>query len=198
MKPFLAVALFLALPAAALADPAGQSPDDPLRRGRTELGLRVGFGYAMDLWGGLPDSEFLTLGVEAAHVLTPPIFAGPCRGNLMISGEFYPAIAFHEDSGTTFAYSAAMMFRYHFTPGARVRPFISAGAGIVLSARPIPRDISRTNFTPQGGGGVTVVLRRDALLSFEYRIHHMSDGVLTDYNPGANSNAFQVGVSWIR
>ena len=58
--------------------------------------------------------------------------------------------------------------------------------------------ISRVNFTPQGGGGVSVALASGARFSVEYRIHHMSDGVLTDYNPGANSSEVQVGISWIR
>ncbi len=191
-----AAALVMVMPAVARAQTA-DSPGDPLTRGRTEIGVGVGFGNAMDIWGGLPDSEFLTLGVDIGYVLTGPIFAGPCRGNLLISGEFYPAIAFHENVGTTYALSTALIFRYHFTPGARVRPFISAGAGVVLSDKPIPRNISRTNFTPQGGGGLTVAIRRNSLLSFEYRIHHMSDGILTTYNPGVNSNVFQVGFSWI-
>ena len=73
-----------------------------------------------------------------------------------------------------------------------------AGAGIVFSARPIPRDISRVNFTPQGGGGIAVPVRNGALLSIEYRIHHMSDWVLTPYNPGANSSEIQFGITWIR
>jgi hypothetical protein len=33
-----------------------------------------------------------------------------------------------------------------------MRPLFSASGGIVLSAAPIPRDISRVNLTPQGGG----------------------------------------------
>jgi hypothetical protein len=79
-----------------------------------------------------------------------------------------------------------------------MRPFISAGGGIVLSARPIPRDISNVNFTPQGGGGLAVTLGGGTVFSVEYRIHHMSDGVLTEFNPGVNSSEFLVGISWIR
>ena len=198
MKSFLIATLLLAVPVAALARQSDPPPEDPLVRGRTEIGLRVGVGFGMHLWGGLPDSEFLALGVDVAQVLTGPLPAGPLSGHFVIAGEFYPAIVFHEDAGTTFATSVAMMMRYHFAPGARVRPFISAGGGMVFSAGAIPRDISRVNFTPQGGGGVTVVLRRDTLLSIEYRLHHMSDGVLTDYNPGVNSSVFLVGISWIR
>jgi hypothetical protein len=195
----LAVAAFVLLaPVTALAGPLSPPQEDPLTRGRTEIGVHFVYGHAMNVWGGLPDSEFLTFGVTAGHVLTPPVFAGPCRGNLVIAGEFSPAIAFHEDTRTTYASSAGFVLRLHFNPGARVRPFISAGGGVVFSSRPIPHDISRVNFTPQGGAGVTVALRHDALLSIEYRIHHMSDGILTDYNPGANSNAVQVGVSWMR
>ena len=51
---------------------------------------------------------------------------------------------------------------------------------------------------PQGGAGVAFALRRDMLLTSEFRIHHMSDGSLTDYNPGANSSEIQFGISWFR
>ena len=107
-------------------------------------------------------------------------------------------MVFHDDSGTAYAFSSMVMLRYYFAPNARVRPFISAGGGIVLSATPIPRDLSRVNFNPQGGGGLAIPLRGRAVLSIEYSLHHMSDGVLTEVNPGVNSNAFLVGVSWLR
>ena len=169
-----------------------------IEKGRTELGLLVGVGAAMDIWGGLPDSSFLTLGLDIGYVATPPIFGGPCRGNLVLGAELYPAIFFREPHKTTYAASGVAIMRYYFAPDSRVRPFISAGGGIVLSANPIPHDISRVNFTPQGGGGVSVALARGARFSVEYRIHHMSDGVLTNYNPGANSSEVQFGISWIR
>ena len=151
----------------------------------------------MDVWGGLPDSEFLSLGLRLSHVVTGPIAAGPCRGNLLISAELAPIMVFHEELDTTYAFSAEGILRYYFAPGARVRPFISAGGGIVLSANPIPRNISGLNFTPQGGGGLAVTLRSGTVFSMEYRLHHMSDGVLTEYNPGVNSSKFLVGISWI-
>jgi hypothetical protein len=33
-------------------------------------------------------------------------------------------------------------------------------------------------------------------MNIEYRIHHMSNA-MTQYNPGANSNAFAFGLTWI-
>jgi opacity protein-like surface antigen len=194
----LAIAILLPLGATANAQGREQTDPSPIEKGRSELGLLVGVGHAMDIWGGLPDSEFVTVGLDVGYVATNPILGGPCRGNLVLGAELYPAIFFRETGRTTYGASAAAIMRYYFSPGARVRPFISAGGGVVVSANPIPRDISRVNFTPQGGGGVSIALRRGARLSMEYRIHHMSDGVLTDYNPGANSNEFQIGMSWIR
>ena len=177
---------------------ASNNVSTPIEKGRTDFGLLVGAGQAMKLWGGLPDSEFLTLGFDVGYVATGPIFAGPCRGNLVLATQIYPALLFHENTGTTYAASAAGIGRYYFAPASRVRPFLSAGFGIVVSANPIPRDISRVNFTPQGGAGLAFALRRDVLLTTEYRIHHMSDGSMTDYNPGANSSEIQIGFSWFR
>ncbi len=194
----LAVTVFLLFGGIANAQGQEQYDETLIEKGRTELGLLVGIGHAMDIWGGLPDSSFLTLGLDIGYVATPPIFGGPCRGNLVLGAELYPAIFFREPHKTTYAASGVAIMRYYFAPDSRVRPFISAGGGIVLSANPIPHDISRVNFTPQGGGGVSVALARGARFSVEYRIHHMSDGVLTDYNPGANSSEVQFGISWIR
>jgi hypothetical protein len=181
---------------AAHAQPQASHPT-PIEKGRTDVGLLVGVGRAMDVWGGLPDSQFLTLGLNVGRVVTAPIFAGPCRGNLAFSAQVHPAILFRESTGTTYAASAAGLARYYFAPESRIRPFLSAGGGIVLSARGIPRGISRLNFTPQGGAGLAFGLR-GMVLTTEYRIHHMSDGSRTDYNPGANSSEIQIGLSWFR
>ena len=194
----LAVTVFLPFGGIANAQEREQFNQKPIEKGRTELGLLIGVGHAMDIWGGLPDNGFLTLGLDIGYVATHPIFGGPCRGNLVLGAELYPAIFFREPERTTYGASAATIVRYYFAPDSRVRPFISAGGGVVVSANPIPHDISRVNFTPQGGGGVSVALANGARFSVEYRIHHMSDGVLTDYNPGANSSEVQVGISWIR
>ena len=194
----LTVTVFLLFGGIANAQGQEQYKEALIEKGRTELGLLVGVGHAMDIWGGLPDSSFLNLGLDIGYVATPPIFGGPCRGNLVLGAELYPAIFFREPHKTTYAASGVAIMRYYFAPDSRVRPFISAGGGIVLSANPIPHDISRVNFTPQGGGGVSVALARGARFSVEYRIHHMSDGVLTTYNPGANSSEVQFGISWMR
>ncbi len=195
---FVSAILFVALSTSAAAQQTDPPPDGIFRKGQTELGLLAGVDFAMSIWGGLGDSEFLSLGFRLSHVVTGPIAAGPCRGNVVVSGEVNPLMVFHDDSGTAYAFSSMVMLRYYFAPNARVRPFISAGGGIVLSATPIPRDLSRVNFNPQGGGGLAIPLRGRAVLSMEYRLHHMSDGVLTEVNPGVNSNAFLVGVSWLR
>jgi Lipid A 3-O-deacylase (PagL) len=193
-----ATILIVALATSAFAQQTNPPPEGTFRKGQTEFGLLVGVDFAMDIWDGLPDSEFLSLGFRLSHVVTGPIAAGPCRGNFVISGEVNPLMAFHDDYGTAYAFSSMAMLRYYFAPGAKVRPFISAGGGIVLSATPIPHEISRLNFNPQGGGGLAIPLRGGAVLSMEYRIHHMSDGLLTEINPGVNSSEFLVGVSWLR
>jgi hypothetical protein len=132
--------LIAALSTAAFAQTTDQ-PEEPFSKGQTEVGILVGVTSAMDIWGGLPDSETLSVGLRLGHVVTGPIFGGPCRGNLLLSGEVNPLMVFHDDLGSTYAFSSTAMIRYYFAPGARTRPFISAGGGVVLSAGPIPRDI---------------------------------------------------------
>jgi lipid A 3-O-deacylase len=191
----VAAVLVFATSAAAQSDATSAVP---FSRGQTELGVLAGGGFAMDIWGGLPDSDFVTLGLRLGRVMTGPIGPGLLRGNFLVGGEFYPVILFREAQRTTYALSGALVFRHYFAPASKIRPFLSAGGGAVWSARPIPREISRVNFTPQGGAGLAIGLTPGALFSVEYRIHHMSDAQLTDYNPGANSNEFQISISWVR
>jgi len=192
-----ATILIVVLSTDAFAQSTDLTSRDSFQQGQTEVGMQIGFNFAMDLWGGLPDSEAVSLGLRLGRVITKPIAPGPLRGNLHVATELHPVLIFHDDSETAFAVAGELMLRDYFAPGAKVRPFISAGGGIVLSNRRIPRGISKVNFTPQGGGGVAVTLRPGTVLSLEYRIHHMSDGVLTTYNPGVNSSVLLVGVSWV-
>lgn len=189
--------VILALAPSASGRPKDPSPDDPISTGRTEVGLLVGVASAMDVWGGLPDSEFVTLGVRLGRVLTGPIGPGSLRGNFLISLEMNPVIVFHEDRNTTYALSGALVFRHYFAAGSRFRPFFTFGGGMLFSADPIPHDISRVNFTPQAGSGLAIALHSGAVLSMEYRLHHMSNAIVSDPNPGANSSEFQIGMSWL-
>src|SRR5262245_30653760 len=61
----------------------------PFSKGQTELGVLAGGGFAMDVWGGVPDNDFVTLGMRLAHVMTGPIGPGPLRGNFLVGGDFY-------------------------------------------------------------------------------------------------------------
>jgi len=189
--------VILALAPSASGRSKDPSPEDPISKGRIEVGLLVGVAFAMELWGGLPDSEFVALGVRAGRVLTGPIGPGFLRGNFLVSVEVNPGIIFHEDRNTTYALSSGLIFRHYFAPGSRFRPFFTFGGGVLFSADPIPHDVSRVNFTPQGGGGLAIALPSGAVLSMEYRLHHMSNGTGSNLNPGANSSEFQIGMSWL-
>src|SRR6476619_5114261 len=112
----LTVTVFLLFGGIANAQGQGQYNETLIEKGRTELGLLVGIGHAMDIWGGLPDSSFLTLGLDIGYVATPPIFGGPCRGNLVLGAELYPAIFFREPHRTTYAASGVALMRYYFAP----------------------------------------------------------------------------------
>lgn len=191
-----AATVILALAPSASGQPKDAPPGDTISTGRTEVGFLVAVASAMDVWGGLPDSEFLTLGVRLGRVLTNPIGPGSLRGNFLVSAEVNPVVVFHEDRNTTYAVSGALIFRHYFAPGSRFRPFFTFGGGVLFAADPIPHHLSRLNFTPQGGGGLAVALASGAVLSMEYRLHHMSNWLLSDPNPGANSCEFLFGVSW--
>ena len=73
----------------------------------------------------------------------PSDFGGPCRGNLVLGAELYPAIFFREPHRTTYAASGVAIMRYYFAPDSRVRPFISAGAHCLIGQPDTARHLTR-------------------------------------------------------
>lgn len=49
------------------------------------------------------------------------------------------------------------------------------------------------NFTLELGGGLEIVLLKNASLTLGYKYHHMSNGQFGQINPGVDSNVFYAG-----
>lgn len=168
-----------------------------LEKGASEWGLLAGAGVAHPIWGGLGDRQFLALGGRLGRILTNPFGAGPLKGQLGVSLEVLPSFLMFEEE-TSYGASFTLLFRHYVITSSRWRPFISFGAGALFSTHPIPPGTTRVNFTPQLGAGVAFAHNARTLLFWEYRLHHISNAEIADYNPGINSSYLQFGVSVFR
>lgn len=90
------------------------------------------------------------------------------------------------------AVSAALLARRHFD--LPLRPFFEASAGIIKSAKDIPRDTTDLNFLLNGGVGIVLVERRDWSLIGTYRLTHISNGGREESNPGYNMQSLGMSV----
>lgn len=86
-------------------------------------------------------------------------------------------------------------FRWLTEPTGRLRLFMELNGGILATSTPIPRGITRFNFTAEAGGGLRIAFWRRAGLLLGYRLHHLSNGNRRRNNPSINSHLIYAGIS---
>jgi hypothetical protein len=170
---------------------------DPIQKGTTVLGLKVGYGVAHEIAYSSPNHQFIELGGRIGRVLTHPRGPGFLKGNLEFTFEALP-IFLHYDDEMDYGASFTLLLRQYFAPGSRWRPFFTFGAGALVSTQQVPDGTSRLNFTPQAGFGLAMAHSHRTVVTVEYRYHHISNADTAEPNPGINSSSFHFGVSLFR
>ncbi len=107
--------------------------------------------------------------------------------------EIVPLFLLSQES-TAYAAGFNLLGRHYLDRGGRLKPFITLGAGMLISAQEIPDRVANLNFTPQAGVGFLFSDASRRLYSLEIRLHHISNGGRVEPNPGINSVAFQFGI----
>jgi Lipid A 3-O-deacylase (PagL) len=183
-------AVFVALVAtASFAQETPPKSHLELPKGLTMWGLGGNVGFPT----GDRSNLFGTVIIDFERVATDPGGPGWLRGQLGYSIELVPVFLISE--GTT-AYGAGfnLLGRHYLAAGRAFRPFITLGAGLVVSNEKIPPNVANLNFTPQVGFGYLFSDRLLNVYSLEVRFHHLSNGGLESPNPGINSVVVQFGV----
>jgi hypothetical protein len=112
-----------------------------------------------------------------------------------------------QPSGTTnYAFGLTPVgFQMHFRRKAKVQPFISANAGLLIFNKTIPDDRSlvfpdrngkHLNFTLAGGGGVDFLTDAGRTFTLGFKFHHISNASTGNINPGFDQNLFYVGYTF--
>ena len=147
--------------------------------------------------GGSFTRKFGSLAIGLDRVLTDPVGPGFLRGRLAVHIELLPVCALSQESAT-YAVGFNLLGRNYLDVRGPLPPFITVGAGMLVSDDAIPTGTANLNFTPQVGLGFAFSDARGRIFTLEYRFHHLSNGGRVDPNPGINSSFVQFGVTFLR
>lgn len=156
--------------------------------------LAITSGFATDLPGGAKGGNYWTAQLRLGRVLIAP---RALRGALEVAMELEPAILLHQN-GFIYGAGQAMLLQWNVATAGKVKPFLNAGSGVLLTSAKFPRGTSHFNFTPQGGIGVYVFTSSTRAWVAGVRYHHTSNAGLARFNPGHNALYFHAGISWWR
>jgi len=170
-------------------------PDVWMPKRQVDWGLAASFGRSHG--GNTPERNLGEVAVTVNRVLTNAVGPGFLRGRMAVTVELIPLFLTSESS-TTYGAGFNLLGRHYLDTRGAVRPFITMGAGMIVSEDEIPTGSAKLNFTPQIGLGLRWRTSAGRILTFEYRFHHLSNAGRVKPNPGINSSVVQFGFSFTR
>lgn len=181
--------------AAYLLGAAGASSAwEPFEAGTKALALAAGYSLSHnELVGNKATLEGLHLIPHVGYFLTDEAGPGWARGNLELLAE--PTLLYLEGRESATLGGLAVLGRWVFVGGARVRPYVEAGAGVLGGHLQLRRTGCDTAFIFQAGVGTLLFVSEHTAVTAGYRFHHLSNGNLCSGNPGLDSSLFVLGLS---
>lgn len=194
--------------------------------------------YGAFAQGGLGTEDrssfrFFSLGGHLGRILTPEVGPGPLKGNFEYAVEVLPFWQGYTPRtqrlfctapnvcsqpytvGGTYTGASVIpaIFRWNFTSGHKLQPWIQGAGGVIWTSHKYPAignlnptdiasngpaaDTSVWNFTPQFGVGAHYFVRPRRSIDFAADAVHISSASLGDKNPGVNASVqFRVGYTW--
>jgi len=166
-------------------------------RGVWNLGVQLGFGLQTPIPHDI--SHIVLLIAQPQLGLIVHDYAAPrwhvTRLEVVNEGIFGNAL---HPGGRLAGY--ALLFRADGKNRGHVVPFFDLGGGLqrtTLATR-APELSGRTQFSPQGGGGIQYFFNPQRALVLEYRFMHMSNAGLVPPNRGFDANMITIGFRWLR
>jgi hypothetical protein len=185
----LIVALGLILCGSTSSAAAEEATRRSLPKGETFWGMSGAVGTADGSLAG----PWGSIALDISRTLTDTVGPGWMRGRMGVKIELVPLFLLSQES-TAYAAGFNLLGRHYLDGGGKLRPFITLGAGMLVSAEEIPDGVENVNFTPQAGLGLLFFDQGPRVYSIELRFHHLSNGKTTEPNPGLNSAVVQFAV----
>lgn len=201
MKFVLAVVLFSSASVVAAQDAPPVAPSEvsaSLGKGTWDLGAVASGGTALDFANS---TRFASAGGRVGLILTQDRGVGWRRGDFEWAVEVLPLYTVFTPRGAVYGGSfRPLEWRWNFTSGKTVAPYVSIAGGILFSTHNLPPgNTSWVNFSPQAAIGANLFVKsgRAVLVEGAY-VHHSNAGLGTK-NPGYNTSLFfTLGYSWFR
>ncbi len=167
---------------------AQEGPVDRGVRVRTLAGgWGTGWKFGIPGWGKMTtDVEFVAFHPSLGWMV---IDRGEVFGEVALSAYYQPV-------ASVAVGPLAIGGRYHLRDRGRVLPFVSGGAGFLITPLDIV-ELDRTfNFQVFYGGGIRCVGPRNPVWRLEIRNHHISNAGTAGANLGVNAFMVIAGIEW--
>ncbi len=211
--------LLLALPIAALAQAADNSPSSPapstgegIQKRWNEFGVWGGISFdATTLIGKTPDARFGNIGLRYGRVLKtsktvafewtidaiPLAVLSNSRFIVVPSGTGF---VFTQTRKSVYGFGAAPIgLKFNFRRNRRVQPFGQATGGFLYFNEQVPvAGAARFNFTFDFSGGVQIVNSNRRAFTIGYKYQHISNANRANANPGVDVQVIFAGFSIFR
>ena len=115
-------------------------------------------------------------------------------------------LGYNRDRQTAYAAGLTpVSFQLNFRRKAKIQPFLSAAAGLLIFNKSLPDDRSalrpnqrgrQFNFTLAGGGGVEFLTDDARSYTVGFKFHHISNASTGNINPGFDQNLFYFGYTF--
>jgi hypothetical protein len=177
---------------------SGGLPSQSIREGAWELGFFGGGGNGLAY---AQHTRFAYAGARAGLVLTKDHFSGWRRGNFEWAIDVMPVYTVFTPARPVYGGSfKPAIWKWNFTSGKRLAPYIVFAGGIVFSTSNIPPGkTSWVNFSPQAALGTHIFSKAGRALFVEGSYVHHSDAGLSAMNPGYNASLFfTIGYEWFK
>lgn len=160
------------------------------------IGFALGGGFGARILGS---TERHDLAISTLHIgkllVSDPLTSRSFLHHIELAGALWSGAQFHPESAYLVGLTPTV--RYHFLPGARLSPFVDAGAGVTATDIGHPDLSTAFEFNLQAGAGLHWFWRQNVALTFETRYIHLSNAGLDTPNLGVNSFLFSGGLTWV-
>ncbi len=199
MKFVLVVLLFAPAKVAIAQDTSARDlPARSFAKGAWDFGVLGGCGAGV---GYAKATRFAFAGGRLGLVVTKEHGTGWRRGNFEWALEGLPFYTVYTPRRAVYGGSfKPAVWKWNFTSGKAVAPYVSIAGGILFSTRNLPPgNTSWVNFTPQAGIGANIFLKQGRAVLIEGSYVHHSNADLGRYNPGYNASLFvTIGYTWLK
>src|SRR5664279_925478 len=196
MKIAIRLALFCCLASVSLlAQVPTDSPVDVLRHPGWNKGVFAGGGTSV---ASAPSGSNLVLGFRLGRVLTGEHGKGILRGTYEMAIDIVPLDEYWINGGQYAGGIDPVVFKWNFTHGCKIAPYVAAVGGVVFSPHNLPPgDTAQVNFTSGAELGAQIFRKRTNSWDASVKTYHLSNASIGNHNPGLNINLqFMLGYTW--